>query len=267
MRIEIAVDMQYNLGRDTMVLLNIEAARIPGQTVLQDQLSVDFATITRVAGESGLGQRVWACVTNDQMWLTYRASVQIDRPCAALETLAAAAPHELPGDVFTYLRPSRFCQSDLFQNFAAQRFGGLEGGRKVAAIRDWVAREISYVPASSHAETTVLETFTARTGVCRDFAHMVCALARAAQIPARYASVYGPDVSPQDFHAVAEVWLDGAWHMVDATGMGQPGDLVLIAVGRDAHDIAFMETQTPAYLLNQQVRVSRLPDNDSPNGQ
>jgi len=35
---------------------------------------------------------------------------------------------------------------------------------------------------------------------------------------------------------------------------------VLIAVGRDAHDIAFMETQTPAYLVNQQVQVSRVTD-------
>ncbi|MFU8883262.1 MAG: transglutaminase-like domain-containing protein [Rhodobacterales bacterium] len=257
MRIEIAVDMQYSLGGDPMVLLNIEAAQVPGQTIVQHHLGIDFATIARVAGEGGVGQRVWACVASDQMWLGYRATVEVDRPTVALESLSAAAPHDLPGEVFTYLRPSRFCQSDLFQNFAAQRFGGLQGGQKVAAIRDWVARELRYVPASSHAETTVLETFTSREGVCRDYAHMVCALARAAQIPARYASVYGPDVTPQDFHAVAEVWLDGAWHMVDATGMGHPGEMVLIAVGRDAHDIAFMETQTPAYLLNQQVRVSR----------
>lgn len=263
MRLQIDVDMQYGLGGDPMVLLNIEVARTAGQVVVQDKLSVDFATLTRNTGEGGTGQRTWACVTSDQMWLKYAATVDVAAPTAPLESLSAAAIETLPGEVFTYLRPSRFCQSDLFQSFVAKRFGTLEGGAKVAAIRDWVGSELHYIPASSHAETTVVETFTSREGVCRDFAHMVCALARAARIPARYASVYGPNVNPQDFHAVAQVWLDGDWHMVDATGMGQPGELALIATGRDAHDIPIMETQTPAFLQFQQVRVSILNDNNT----
>lgn len=260
MRLQIEVDMQYNLGGDPMVLLNIELARAPGQTVIEDRLSVDFATLLRNTGEGGVGQRTWACVTSDQMWLKYTATVDVAPAKAALETMTAAPVNELPGEVFTYLRPSRFCQSDLFQSFVAKQFGTLEGGAKIAAIRDWVGAELDYIAASSHAETTVVDTFTSRNGVCRDFAHMVCALARAAQIPARYASVYGPNVNPQDFHAVAQVWLDGDWHMVDATGMGQSGELALIAVGRDAHDIPFMETQTPAFMQFQQVRVTRLAD-------
>lgn len=260
MRLQIDVDMQYGLGGDPMVLLNIELARTAGQTVISDRLSVDFATLLRNTGEGGVGQRTWACVTSDQMWLKYTATVDIDAPVESLQGMSAAPINEVPGEVFTYLRPSRFCQSDLFQSFAAKQFGHLEGGAKVLAIRDWVGAELEYIAASSHAETTVVDTFTSRNGVCRDFAHMVCALARASQIPARYASVYGPNVNPQDFHAVAQVWLDGAWHMVDATGMGQPGELALIAVGRDAHDIPFMETQTPAFLQFQQVRVMQLAD-------
>src|SRR3546814_5329824 len=47
---------------------------------------------------------------------------------------------------------------------------------------------------------------------------------RAAHIPARMASVYALRVAPQDFHAVAEVYLDGDWHMVDATGMTRPAE-------------------------------------------
>ena len=31
-------------------------------------------------------------------------------------------------------------------------------------------------------------------------------------------------VEPQDFHAVAEVFLDGAWYLVDATGMAEADD-------------------------------------------
>src|SRR3546814_18163574 len=69
------------------------------------------------------------------------------------------------------------------------------------------------------------------------------ALARAAHIPARMASVYALRVAPQDFHAVAEVYLDGDWHMVDATGMTRPAETARICTGRDAADIAFL----PAY--------------------
>jgi transglutaminase-like putative cysteine protease len=84
---------------------------------------------------------------------------------------------------------------------------------------------------------------------------MVCALARASNIPARCVSVYGAGVNPPDFHAVAQVWLEGGWHMVDATGMSSGADLVVIAAGRDASDIAFMETQSMAEMISQSVSV------------
>lgn len=116
---------------------------------------------------------------------------------------------------------------------------------------------MSYVPASSSPATTVVDTFAAREGICRDYAHMVCALARAAGIPARFASVYAPDVDPPDFHAVAQVWLEGGWQFVDATGMSRPDEAVLIAVGRDACDAAFLETDLPAEPVAQSVAVRR----------
>lgn len=257
MLLKIDVNMQYALGDGSMVLLVIEAAQTEGQGVVHGQLDIADATLTRIDGEGGVGHRVWAQVAAQQMSLHYHAEVEITRPQIPLESLGPTPIHELPGDVLTYLRPSRFCQSDLFQDFTAQNFGALEGGRKMAAIRDWVASEIKYVPASSNPDTTVVDTFSTMEGVCRDYAHLVCALARAADIPARYASVYGPGVDPQDFHAVAQVWLEGGWHIVDATGMGSAADLVLIAVGRDAHDIAFMETRSFAQLVNQTVRVQR----------
>ena len=77
-------------------------------------------------------------------------------------------------------------------------------------------------------------------GVCRDFAHLVIALLRARDVPARLASVYAPGLKPMDFHAVAEAYVDGAWHVVDATGMAPRESLVRIATGRDATDTAFI---------------------------
>ena len=83
-------------------------------------------------------------------------------------------------------------------------------------------------------------------------------LCRAAQIPARIASVFAPSVQPPDFHAVAEVYLDGEWHLVDPTGMAKAAEMAIIAVGRDAVDVAFMTTSSPAELVTQTVSVSRI---------
>jgi len=257
MPINIDVALQYQISDGDMVLLILEAARSDGQSVLESDLEIENATLRRINPEGAVGQRIWANVPGRRFSLRYRAKVDVTRHVVTLENLAATPLNTLPGKVLTYLRPSRFCQSDLFTEFAAQQFGHLNGGAKIASILDWVTTEMSYVPGSSNAETTAVETFRAREGVCRDYAHVVCSLARAARIPARYTSVYGARVTPPDFHAVAEVWLDGAWHLVDATGMGLATDMVVIGAGRDAADVAFMETEHWADPISQSVAVSQ----------
>jgi transglutaminase-like putative cysteine protease len=92
--------------------------------------------------------------------------------------------------------------------------------------------------------------------VCRDYAQLLVALVRAAAIPARIASVYAPHVDPPDFHAVAEVFLDGTWHMVDATGMAKAAEMVKIGVGRDAADIPFLVAFGTATMNRQTVSVT-----------
>lgn len=258
MQIQIDVAMEYELSGDLRACLAFEVARMPVQTVLSEELSFPGASITRVAGESGVGQRMWATLQAPRMSVRYSAKVEIAADTTRLEDLPSTPRHALPGEVLGFLRPSRYCQSDKFIGFVTRRFGHLDGGAKVAAIRDWVGREMDYVPGTSDANTTVVDTFAARAGVCRDYAHMVCALVRAADIPARYCSVYGVGVEPPDFHAIAQVFLDGRWHNVDATGMCRPDEVAVISVGRDACDVAFMETLDPAGLYEQNVSVMRL---------
>ncbi|MGR3323490.1 MAG: transglutaminase-like domain-containing protein [Pseudooceanicola sp.] len=256
MPIEIDVALNYNLsGPD--VLLVIEPAEGYGQAILSENLDTGGAGMTRIDGHAGVGRRLWINETRPQLDLRYRASVDVTRPAPRLEDLPPTPLSAMPGAALSALRPSRFCEADKFPAFVNRRFAGLSGGPMVAAIRDWVADEFAYVPGASHAMTTALDTFAMREGVCRDYTHIVCALCRAAMIPARYAAVYSPGVNPPDFHAVAQVWLDGAWHMVDATGMADPTETVLIAVGRDACDVAFMETATDAGLISMNVNVTR----------
>jgi transglutaminase-like putative cysteine protease len=59
---------------------------------------------------------------------------------------------------------------------------------------------------------------------------------------------------------VVEVWLDGGWHLVDATGMAAPGEIARIAIGRDATDIAFMTVFGTATFLEQRVSVVAEPE-------
>ena len=92
--------------------------------------------------------------------------------------------------------------------------------------------------------------------MCRDYAHVLISLARAAAIPARFVSAYAPNVKPQDFHAVAEAYLDGAWHLVDLTGMARADDIVWIGVGLDAAEVSFLISFGPMTLFPQTVGVT-----------
>lgn len=248
----------YDYAVATDVLIQVEAAVEPGQAIANPELWLTpVQHFARVPGHDEVGERIWLRVEG-RMALDYKATVEVARPVADLATLAEVQPHLLPGEVIDYLMPSRFCPSDRFDEFVSSQFGDLCGGALVCALRDWVGANLSYVPGASQAGTCATDTFVARQGVCRDYAHLLIALVRACSIPARYASVYAPDVNPPDFHAVAEVFLDGAWHLVDATGMAAPADIARIGVGRDAADIPFLSSFGQTTLVEQSVSVKRV---------
>lgn len=188
----------------------------------------------------------------------YQAVVDIERGPVLLDGLPADPLASLPPEVVPYLFPSRYCESDRFEGAVQREFGHLPGGDKVRAIATWIGGHLDYVPGTSTASTTAADTFVAHRGVCRDFAHLLIAMVRAADMPARMVGAYAHGVTPQDFHAVAEVWLGGGWHLVDATGMAAPEGLVRLGVGRDATDIAFLTVFGHAELIAQRVTVSRL---------
>jgi len=143
-------------------------------------------------------------------------------------------------DLVTYLRPSRYCESDSLLPTARSEFAGLSGHALLTAVTLWVWEKLSYVPGSSLVTDGAARTLMARRGVCRDYAHLVIALLRALDVPARMAAVYAPGLSPMDFHAVAEAHIDGQWWVVDATRLAPRQSLLRISTGRDAADIAFL---------------------------
>ncbi|GAA2035617.1 transglutaminase family protein [Agromyces tropicus] len=168
-------------------------------------------------------------------------------------------------DLLTYLRPSRYAESDRLAATAAAEFAGIEGADRLAAVSSWVGTRLSYVPGSSSPTDGAVQTLLARQGVCRDYAHLVVALLRALDVPARLVAVYAPGLDPMDFHAVAEAFVDDAWHVVDATTLAPRDTLVRIATGRDAADTAFLSSYGGLVRLDS-VEVTavadELPDDD-----
>ena len=256
LRINVALDYRFDLPCD--VLLQVEAASLPDQQIAHSHLTATPCDhLVRVPAQDNIGTRIWLRAEG-RLQVEYSAEISITRPVSDIAALPALPPHRLPGETVQYLLPSRYCPSHQFTDFAEATFGALQGGARITAIRDWVAAHMSYVPGASDVETTAVDTFHSGKGVCRDYAHLLITLARAGEIPARIASVYAPGVNPPDFHAVAEVFLDGAWHLVDPTGMAGDTEIAKIGIGRDSGDVAFLTAFGPLVMNSQSVVVETL---------
>lgn len=258
MRIGVETHLVYRLSEPMNLLMQVEVADVPDQMVqYRDMWLPSGATLKTVAGESDIGVRMWLRCEGE-FRCDYRAEVEIARPVAQIAALPATDPMEIPARTLRYLMPSRYVPTDEVQPVLAREFPGLSGGALIAAVSDWIRTEFVYAPGASDGRTTAFDTIQSRNGVCRDFTHVLIALARSAAIPARYASVYAPGVEPQDFHAVAEVYLNGSWHLVDPTGMAQPNAMARIGAGMDAAEVAFLTAFGWIELVEQWVDVRTL---------
>ncbi|PXX61504.1 transglutaminase-like putative cysteine protease [Nocardia tenerifensis] len=249
-RLEVAVTAPATLE------FQIAVARQPGLEVAESlvfELDGRVVTAREILGPHGTRIHQFT-VGPGHLRAYYRATV-----------LGAALP-EPPADYdrALYLRPSRFAESDKLLGFAAAEFGsGATDVQLAARVAEWVGRRIRYVAGSSDPIDGAVETLLSGTGVCRDFAHLVVALLRALKVPARVVSVYAPGCAPMDFHAVAEAWVDGAWRVLDATGLAPRATLVRIATGRDASDVAFLDNHGGEIVVHG-VRVTASVDGPLP---
>lgn len=263
MTISIEAGFRFRADQPTDVLLQFEAAAIPEQ-VLSNVFTelTDSAHLARVPAQDGIGERIWANV-DGEFSVLHRCDVDLKRIIADVAVLDQLPAHDLPGEAVEYLLDSRYCPADRFQSFVSEQFEGLAGGAAVMAMHDWIVDHFHYIPGASGPNTTALDSFVERRGVCRDYAHVLVTFARAAGIPARYVSCFAPRVTPQDFHAVAEVFLadpaiegGGAWHLLDATGMARADEIVKIGIGRDAADVSFLTSFGPTEFLEKHVQVT-----------
>jgi transglutaminase-like putative cysteine protease len=247
----------FSTAANTAVVLAVAVARNPGLEFLQERLDV-------LSGGQPVPAKELADNHGGRLHSLYFAEpsdVVVEYSAVVEGTAEQEAPS--PVDLIRYVRPSRYCESDKLLPTSYAEFGGLSGLELLQAVRAWVNAELAYIGGASRATDGAVETLLARAGVCRDFAHLVLSLLRAKDVPARLAAVYAPGLSPMDFHAVAEAWVDGQWYVLDATGLAPRSSLLRIATGRDASDTAFLST-VGGNLTLKELTVMATIDGDLP---
>ena len=189
----------------------------------------------------------------------------------------------LPPEVLQFLLPSRYCEVDgeLLQVAWRMFATTAEGWERVQAICDFVHGHIQFDYNLSRPTRTALEAYREKVGVCRDFMHLAITLCRCMNIPARYATGYLGDICvppvplPMDFSAWFEVYLEDRWWTFDARHNEPRDGRILMAVGRDAADVAlttiFGQHRVAKFLVRTDevkeplTENGRQPRDESPN--
>jgi transglutaminase-like putative cysteine protease len=170
-----------------------------------------------------------------------------DVPLAPLSSMSACLRMER---CYDFLQPSHYVISaPEVRDLAESCHGAGDAWILALELMHLVHRDFIYQTAATHVHSTMEEVLRLRRGVCQDFAHVLLALCRARQIPARYVSGYiynGPAgllQGAQASHAWVEVFLpERGWHGLDPTNDAQvDGRYVKVAVGRDYADVSPMK--------------------------
>ena len=253
---EVGAQIDVEILAPTTLEFQIAVARLPGLEV-RESLSMTFNG-KQLQPREIIGQhdtRIHAIdVGEGTVSLSYQATVSGEAIPSPVRDI----------DIITYLRPSRYAECDKFFGFAATEFGQYaDSATLLEKVSSWVGTRLDYVPGSSDPIDGAADTLLAGAGVCRDYAHLVIALLRAVNVPARLVAVYAPGCDPMDFHAVAEAYVDGEWRVVDATCLAPRQSMVRIATGRDAADTAFLDNHSGSINLTNMI-VTAYVDGELP---
>lgn len=261
-QVQLGYEIRSPAGAD--FIFNVHAAQTPQQTVDEEQLVLSQPVVPDVATEPTTATRFMRLrAAQGQLNLTYRATVSIAHHRADPASLHEVPVHCMPLQVLPYVYPSRYCQSDRLLRMASANFGHLwQGYSRVLAIQHWVQKHVTFASNTTNSNTSAIETLVEQVGVCRDFTHLMIALCRALNIPARIATGtdFGADprLGPADFHAYVEVYLGDRWYLFDASGTGIPMGFLRLGTGRDAADVAFATIFGDVVGMAPSIRVDAL---------
>ncbi|PZQ37463.1 MAG: transglutaminase, partial [Ectopseudomonas oleovorans] len=160
-----------------------------------------------------------------------RGQVEIDETCEAEHERQSALP---------FLRFTRLTQADdAIREFAAQQSKARTDRNGLIDLMHALNAHIAYQPGITEVDTSAVEAFAGRRGVCQDHTHAFLACARSLGVPARYVSgyLYTDDAEHLASHAWAEAWVGDAWYSFDVTNcLARPERHLKLAVGLDYLD-------------------------------
>ena len=229
------------------------------EELLIEQLGADEPTVIEtVEYVDGFGNRCSRFVApQGAIRVSGRSLVENDElPDVICTEATQHAVEELPPETLQFLLSSRYCQVDQLSQVAGDMFGHTTPGwARAVWIRDWVHNHVRFDYATARPTKTALDVFTERVGVCRDYQHLAVTMTRAMNIPARYVTGYLGDIrrpysGAGDFSAWYEVFLSGRWWTMDARHNTPQYGRVLMAVGRDATDVAITTSFGVANVTN-----------------
>lgn len=233
---EVGCTLDAELRAPSGIVLAIAVADAPGlERVDELRVAVDGRPLDVVEHPGPAGTR----------WHTAHAPIGTLRVEYEATVRGRAEPARVTvHDRIVHVRPSRYVQSDLMSGLidyeVIRSFAAMPPEERIIAVRDRVDASLEYSWATTKPTDGLVEPLAAGQGVCRDYAHVVAGILRATDLPARVVSVYAPELSPMDFHAVVEVAVGDEWLLVDATGLAPRRSMLRIATGRDAADTAFL---------------------------
>lgn len=260
MQLDISCDLTFEISVATSFIFMLRPRSGLGQWVYSQEYivepSVPVVEFTDIYGN--LCQRVIAPVGTFRIHTTTKAQIReyIDHAPGAFFTQV----QNLPDSVLMYLLPSRYCESDRFNQLAAEiTENEFLGYNQVNAIVGWLQDTIRFESQNSDALLSATEVYARKSGVCRDFAHLGIALCRSLSIPARMVVGYLEGLEPMDLHAWFEAYIGNRWYLFDATQMQTRGGYVVVGYGRDAADVAIYNQFGPAlYPSSKNVSIQRI---------
>jgi transglutaminase-like putative cysteine protease len=235
------------------------------QTVLDNKISVTPRPSDIREGMGPYGEKTRTVVIDTphaSLVIEALSRVDVDAPSApdpqrteAWEAVRAGsfASRTLgPEGPAAYLYPTRRTPAaPAITEYARQSFAK---GRPIvdaaAELMTRIRKEFTYDPGATTVSTPVLDAFTARHGVCQDFAHVMISGLKGLGLPAAYVSGYLRTIPPAGkprlagadaTHAWVSLWCGEAegWISFDPTNaLVVQNDHIVLAVGRDYSDVA-----------------------------
>jgi len=270
MRYRVRHQTVYHYGGDVAhshQLLHLTPRDLPNQVCHSRSITLDPEPGTLREYTDSFGNfvtRLEYDLPHDRLEVLAEAAVEVrargdvmDAESAAWEEVRGALMYSGQPMTLVHLDACRFRMESsyvkikqAFNEYSADCFGqGLPVLLGAESLMHKIHRDFSYAPGATNINTSVIEAFTARRGVCQDFAHIMLACLRSRGLAARYVSGYLRTTPPGSDAALAGADASHAWVSVfcppfgwidlDPTNDVRVGtDHVVVAWGRDFGDVS-----------------------------